>query len=1366
MKLNRFRTLLIGISFLLLSFANSFEYSQTPNPQQQNFGIYYFPDVQGWNYIAAKSKGGSYVFENAQNNLQVSILKEPWLCETKQEFNKKILEIIQGLFKTQEFMEQRKQAVPYSCLGQTNFHMLKIKPRNGNLRKFVFNPLIGDKMYSIEIANCPTSEPPAEALNFMANISLEPGNEIIAQTNVQQLAQKQRSQVQSKTQSSQTEQDLSSFKKTKTPPPAPVQQTTKTAEKKTAQPAKKETSALVAAKQQTNTQTSLPLKDFKVPDVKIEKGNIPDVKFSESNPCEAAKTNPDGLPWENTSNQNKIELPKGVDAPLPPTIPDIRNLSDVSYNSAVSAAFEGMRLIYGPMPDDEAKKFEAAWSPLFDYQTQKIVNYLNKLNPLISQFLGCRESYIRSLSDIQMVLFDAGTAIEMDDQQVWEAAMAEAGMYASVLPPLEAAMKTIAKQIETLGNPPSPVDAKCEARSRYKKTFMGDYPFEGEWETDDGEKFLLKIAHVYDDGKLLVYNYPISWLEEKKAQGFKVNAVGEWQDVDGKIAVMPGVYDLLQVFEQLNPGVWVSLSWSILKSVFIYRTNEEDIEVNRYSPPTLYSKTSEEKNYTAYKTDESYKKPPVLNFDGGAKTWDDLMKVVPQDDWSGNKYRNYINWRKDSSGEIDIALNITSNQEEKEKEKPLANNTPRPSAAKPENNKAAIAQAEQDRKDAIEFHTEMVGVIQHNLEREIAERDEVIKSLSKSKDRKEADEHIRRIKDLNLRIIGFQSNIQAEQDLVASHKTGQLIHTRTVFDEYARNKFIEDTREHAAHVDATRRIAERIDRQIKLLPWEEQAKAREEARKIIDGKTIASGDIEKAKKLVNAFNKKIEGYAGYDYAAAKEEEAYAEIKEQAAQATIMATGVVFIGLGSAALTQAYGAEAAIAIYAPNILGSVWGGTTGLIAGGPKEGLTQAVSWASPKGFAAMQFLEGYENAGYQQDATTSSRIWEGTKQAGKAYFIGKVMELGARAVTKASLVAFGEENFIFKPMVKSSPKLNQSSKLNQEPNVMHNKQSKINAKDEASTFQNLEVELAVLKQNPSVNSQKITQLEAELQQLSAGINMSYEAKWFMKYKASPGLRRQYDLRIQKLYKEMTPGMIKRLEQKGYNMEGIEFGQYRNATSGGTSSMDLDYGPVLKGTMNEPGIKMFKSKMIIKKDGSITSMKQFMNDSQLAMNAEYKQMTGLSAPKSDMNLVTSVHPEAFSTPKLLDHKIDFSTFTPEEVASIGKVLEVKMQGIDKNKMLIGTAKLQAKCRESSKEIENMLLRKLRSDLQKAPANSSQQKQIQADINFWGDMLQRFKKIGTEETNPLKIIEMNREIMHDTGGRDVTGVINDLKSKFSN
>ena len=98
---------------------------------------------------------------------------------------------------------------------------------------------------------------------------------------------------------------------------------------------------------------------------------------------------------------------------------------------------------------------------------------------------------------------------------------------------------------------------------------------------------------------------------------------------------------------------------------------------------------------------------------------------------------------------------------------------------------------------------------------------------------------------------------------MASHQTGQIVRTRTVFDDYAAQRFIESIRENAARMDATRRIADRIDRQINLLPEEEREKDRELAREVLDPKTIGSGDLEKAQNLVHAFNNKMQGYASY-----------------------------------------------------------------------------------------------------------------------------------------------------------------------------------------------------------------------------------------------------------------------------------------------------------------------------------------------------------------------------------------------------------------------------------------------------------------------------------------------------------------------
>jgi hypothetical protein len=313
------------------------------------------------------------------------------------------------------------------------------------------------------------------------------------------------------------------------------------------------------------------------------------------------------------------------------------------------------------------------------------------------------------------------------------------------------------------------------------------------------------------------------------------------------------------------------------------------------------------------------------------------------------------------------------------------------------------------------------------------------------------------------------------------------------------------------------------------------------------------------------------------------------------------------------------------------------------------------------------------------------------------------------------------------------------------------------ADDIVHAFEKIENELATLKMDEVRNSLKIQQLEDELQQLTASMNASYNAKWHFKYKASPRTMRAFDRRIQQNYANMEPGMVQRMEDMGYKMDRIEFKQFRNAGSGGTSSMDLDLNPVQRGTGKPKTVFM-------KKDGTVVSAEEFMNDCQAAMNAEYRKLTGISAPSSDMNLITSAHREAFATPKLLDKNIDMSDFTDDEIKSIGEVLRVKAEGIDGNSMLSNTFKMQAKARETSKEIENMLLRKLRSDLNNVPPGSVQARAIQDKITYWENMLKRFKQIGMQESDPSTLMELSSQIRKETGGKDVHAVMDDVINFF--
>jgi hypothetical protein len=1422
-------------------------------PQPQSFVNYLVPKTDGWYYTGDNASGDSYIFENASQNTAIHIKKEPTLCENSQEFNRVILHYIQSLAKNQEFAEQRKTAAPYPFLGQKFGHMVIVKSRATNQRRFVLNHLVGTNMYHIEVTgNANAMVPPEDAMAFIGQITAgtgqgtPPSPEAIPQQATAAASQGQsgttthttgtvtresattaresatvagRSQVQTATPNARQGADTPQGYRAGTTDAANREREAAASRERAAAASEAQgatgnapgQSTAASGQTQGATGTAAPAQkassgsgvqapaDVSFAPGEVAKGDIPMVKFSATDPC-APAGNVKGMPWDPSTNKTKMEMPKGVTAIVPPVVPNLQQLSEFSFNSAVSAAFEAMRLVYGPMPDDEAKKFEAAWAPLFDFPTQDIIDYINQLNPLVSQFLACRESYIRVLNDLHMVMFDASIAIEDDSQVAWEGAMAEAALYTSTLTPLDATMKKLASQIEALGNPPDPTQAKCEARQRYNRFFGGDYPFEGEWAGDDGEEFLLKVGHTYPDGKVLVYWFPISWLNEMEAEGYDINEMGMQNNDKGGLGILPGLYDLLKVMEEIEPGMWVSYHWTFDRTMFIYQPDNDVMQVVKYHPPSNWSSQRTLEKYTARKTREPREPIPLLrSSDGTINNWDDLVKLLPADNWGGNKLNGYNRIKNENFlADIETALydKQDKNAEFNQKKLEIENNkdltqaqkdqaiseledeysdiivksasgqtaaaAPAPAPAEASSNEGIPSAAEAEklaRQEAIAFHSEMVDVIKHNMERDLAERNEVRKELAKATTPAEAKRIADRLKEFDMRIIHHQSNMQAEQDLVDSHKTGELVHTRTVFDDYAHNQFIDNIRENAARMDATRRIAERINRQIDLLPEEMRAEARDRAYKMLDGETVGSGDIEKARKVAMAITGQVQGYAGYDNAMAKEAEIDSEVNEFYAQMGIMAVGAVFVGLGSSALAEAYGAQTAAAIYGTKALGAVYGGVTGHLAGGPKEGVTSAVSYWSPYGFAATQFVDGYQRAGLNPDADTRSKVWQGAKQAGTAWAMGKAFELGAGVVAKGSQKYFGNESRLFKPVVKTP-----SQRSKEIHDGLRTQGKHLNAADEVATFSKLESQLAILKRDPVANGTRIAQMEKELNQLAGGLNMNYYTKWNLKYKADALTRSKYDRRVQQNYAEMTPGMKSRLDQQGYKMDGIEFVQFRNANSGGTSSMDLDLVPVRAGTRNEPAFTVNGQKMVMKKDGSMVTLEQFTDDAQKAMNAEYRRITGLSAPASEMNLVTSVHKEAFSTAKLLDHDVDFSTFTREEVASIGKVLEVKMEGINKNQMLTNTTKMQAKCRESSKEIENMLLRKLRSDLQQAPAGSPQQKQAQADIKYWEDMLARFKTIGTDETNPSRIMELNREIMRETGGRDVNAVINDLVTRF--
>lgn len=1105
----------------------------------------------------------------------------------------------------------------------------------------------------------------------------------------------------------------------------------------------------------------------KLPVIPVQKGRIPEVKFSSTDPCAPQNQILEGTPWEPVTAKTAGQLPPGIEAVIPPPIPDLDRLSDFNYHAAVSVAFEGMRLIYGAMPDEEAGKFEAIWAPLFDFPTQEIIDYLNRLNPLIGQFLAVREVYVSNLQAVTMVLLDAGYAVELDDQAAWEKAMNEAGFHGSAFHLLENAMMVLAGKIEELGNPPSPVSAKCAAVENYKRMLprmekRGDLgecwagysqsPVQAEGLEQLYEPLFRHLLKVKVNNKEVYQIIELSDIEtdnlesdEEWLDKIRVHQVNEVvTDDDKSMETSDGDFSRV-TYPHIPEFKQTSYMRMMMLSAMASPGNEEE---ENYDERKAFTNTCN--RYMARKQTAGFFFKRALLWAYGNK-WSNYQAgpggMIPDE-----AFDDFLEEMKAEMKEYLDAEGLKGKvKKQKIAELDEKYKAPGESGSTATALQDSLAAERMAKEESIASRREIIESINSQIIREQSIRDRLSSDMFNARDDATRKSLMSQIREIDMRIMGFQSTRQNEEDAVTTLQTGETVHTRQIFDDYARKKFIDSTRAHVARVNATWKIADRVHRQINLLPEEQREKARELAEKFLDTKAVVSGDYENALKLRNAFGAQIEGNAEFDYQMARVAESEADENEFIAQTTIMVAGTAFMGVGSAGLAQVYGAEAAATIYGTQALGAIFGGATGMISGGPYEGLKQAAMFWSPNGAALATFTDAYIQAGKVKGATTKSQIFEGIKQAGTGYAIGLGMQWGVRKFTNATMQLFGKDSRLFKPVFDVNPQIRSTL------DKMRTKQNYTAASDAIGSLKNMKNELQTLRSASVRNTARIQELEKEISQHVAALNGDYYAKWQFKYKQDPEIAAFFDRYVQRNYRTMTPDMVQSLQNKGYVMDHIDFKQFRNPTSAGSASMDLDLGPVDRLTGKEPA-------WVMKSDGSRVDIKTFMNDAQASMNETYRKMFGISAPLSDMNLVSSAHKEAFSTTKLLDKNVDFSTLAADDVASIGQVLKVKVEGIEGNKLLTHTTKLQAKCREASKEIDNMLMKKLDAELKMAAPGSLDHKQIQAQKDYWTRMNEKIKQMGTQESDPVTISRINREISQETGGKDASQVINDLMNAF--
>ena len=107
----------------------------------------------------------------------------------------------------------------------------------------------------------------------------------------------------------------------------------------------------------------------------------------------------------------------------------------------------------------------------------------------------------------------------------------------------------------------------------------------------------------------------------------------------------------------------------------------------------------------------------------------------------------------------------------------------------------------------------------------------------------------------------------------------------------------------------------------------------------------------------------------------------------------------------------------------------------------------------------------------------------------------------------------------------------------------------------------------------------------------------------------------------------------------------------------------------------------------------------------------------------------------------------------------------MKSIDANVRLTSVEKVQAQCRELSKELQNMALPKLNNDLKTLTPNTTKFTQTQQKIDDLTKMTEKLKKIGTQATSATEVQTLEQELYNDTGCKNMSNIIKEVSSAFN-
>jgi len=618
---------------------------------------------------------------------------------------------------------------------------------------------------------------------------------------------------------------------------------------------------------------------------------------------------------------------------------DIHTLSAAQYQGAVSAAMETFRQTMGEMSPEEEKSFSEKWGAYFDYPTTESVAYFNKLNPLLAEFLTLRAAIATAAVEFDGAWEEAVIAAGYESENGIREGLAIAEVQKNQLMTLQARLAQVVKEITAIGNPPDVQEAKKKARKKHQETMKTAQKAIKAEKKKEEQKNAQADKDVKATAPLPSVSSPASpTTEAKPAEPIVVDrATVDRKYPDTHFSSELSAKDIERIKKELMQGRIVA---------YYYCTNYYcEGRAGGLSDGLIYR-------------DGKYIKGSKF---GRECTPDEIQRKYRLCKEHG-KIIGTANLKEDEKKLLPVATPVETKEVAQTQEDPDDEEIP-------------ATDEEKARKENIDFHLVNIKIIEKNMAKDQAELIQETDSVRRSA--------------LEFRILTARSDIQAEKDLIASLKTGQIVHTRTPFDDYTQAQFINNIKENQRRMEDFQRTTAALNRLAGMLPGDEAEKAREFIKRQIPLSSMANLDKEKAKSVAGALGEKLQGY--YLSAGAREDEkaAWANFGMEAAQN---------IKAGADAgltVTSMMGGRGVMIAYQ---------GVTGYVDGGPVEAVSRAAFFYSTPTAVAADAFKGYRESG-----------WKGAaKNAAFTFISSKAFEYGAKKLGGAT----GRNEAKSKPTVK------------------------------------------------------------------------------------------------------------------------------------------------------------------------------------------------------------------------------------------------------------------------------------------------------------------------------------------------------------